>query len=1069
MKYSPSSTYGRTLIVDKEDIIQLGLYPSDQILLPNTTILTIPELEDKEFLLVNESGGTWTIGSDIANGISLNNSTSTLTVPNNESITLRYDKADKNFIIVGRSNSTGAGGSGSVDTVNGVGPDGGGNVVLTKANIGLSNVDNTSDANKPISTATQTALDGKQASLGFTPENIANKATNLSSPSNTTYPTTQAVSTGLNSKLENITGLISQGSNVTITGSGTSGSPYIINSTGGGGGGATNLGIANRTATTLDITSDTGSDAIVPQASTTEAGLLIATDKVKLNNVPADTNTALAGKQATLVSGTNLKTVDGTSLLGSTNIPLYQETAQVWVSTTGNDTTGLLNKPNYPFLTIGAALDALPSTGGVINIGIGTFASPPQAKIKANVWFKGSQRPYPNIDITTIAIQAFTVTAPTKLVGGTILNGELRLGNDRDNVRITHLGVDVGADWITAGNSATNAITLASQSTLPDGTGARVSPPTNPKYGICIDNVVTLLPASNTAFHGILMENSFEPTVTNIETFFGFAGVIIKTMGGTFNNIKTHGHSTYGLIIKANDYTYSSLGLVTNVECRSINNTTPDGAGVYLDGGDPTTPELFNWTVSNVVCHKTTYGLTMSRGVNNCIVDNFKVYQATGNGFTIEPLTRKSKLTNCYAISCSGRGFHSTLTGSDDIYNMLENCYAISNTSIGFDLAYINFNNIVATGNSVGINAGTGVFGGLTLSSGNTGADTGFVSRLGGYNLLIDTNSNFYGHTATNRNLGTGASTGYNIVSGTTGSNLAALQILQHSVGYTAIAGLAGRAVINSFSSGATGLSLACANASGDIDVRIGGLTTASIVARFLQAGFQVGTTSATLSGYINIGASTTSKASMNLASGVAPTTSLQDGDMWVESARNALAGRAAGTTMYRNGVIYSNTAPVVITNTTTETSIFVASTTTQRTLGANFLVLGKVIRIKGGGVYSTDALGGQVTIRVKIGAVTIGSVATTSLVNSAASRAFSFEVNIPVSAVGASGAVSVDGHLSYSTGTGVRAFDDITNGGATSVINTTTTQLIDITAQWGTANANNIARITNAYIELLY
>ncbi|HKX24495.1 MAG TPA: hypothetical protein VJM46_04605 [Candidatus Saccharimonadales bacterium] len=32
---------------------------------------------------------------------------------------------------------------------------------VTKADVGLSNVDNTSDANKPISTATQTALDAK--------------------------------------------------------------------------------------------------------------------------------------------------------------------------------------------------------------------------------------------------------------------------------------------------------------------------------------------------------------------------------------------------------------------------------------------------------------------------------------------------------------------------------------------------------------------------------------------------------------------------------------------------------------------------------------------------------------------------------------------------------------------------------------------------------------------------------------------------------------------------------------------------------------------------------------------
>lgn len=38
-------------------------------------------------------------------------------------------------------------------------------VELTKADVGLGNVDNTSDANKPISTATQEALNGKQDAI----------------------------------------------------------------------------------------------------------------------------------------------------------------------------------------------------------------------------------------------------------------------------------------------------------------------------------------------------------------------------------------------------------------------------------------------------------------------------------------------------------------------------------------------------------------------------------------------------------------------------------------------------------------------------------------------------------------------------------------------------------------------------------------------------------------------------------------------------------------------------------------------------------------------------------------
>jgi len=74
----------------------------------------------------------------------------------------------------------------------------------TKAQVGLGNVDNTSDLDKPVSTATQTALNAKQDSLGFTPENVANKATDLTSPDNTKYPTTQAVATGLSGKQDSL-------------------------------------------------------------------------------------------------------------------------------------------------------------------------------------------------------------------------------------------------------------------------------------------------------------------------------------------------------------------------------------------------------------------------------------------------------------------------------------------------------------------------------------------------------------------------------------------------------------------------------------------------------------------------------------------------------------------------------------------------------------------------------------------------------------------------------------------------------------------------------------------------
>lgn len=48
-----------------------------------------------------------------------------------------------------------------------------------------------------LSSTDWTTFNGKQAALGFTPENVANKATNLTSPDNTKYPTTLAVSNAL--------------------------------------------------------------------------------------------------------------------------------------------------------------------------------------------------------------------------------------------------------------------------------------------------------------------------------------------------------------------------------------------------------------------------------------------------------------------------------------------------------------------------------------------------------------------------------------------------------------------------------------------------------------------------------------------------------------------------------------------------------------------------------------------------------------------------------------------------------------------------------------------------------
>ncbi|MFZ4411516.1 MAG: hypothetical protein ACOYOV_00435 [Bacteroidales bacterium] len=60
-----------------------------------------------------------------------------------------------------------------------------GAVIINKTDVGLNNVDNTSDVNKPISSATQTALNAK--------EDLTNKATSFTVVNDTLYPSVKAV------------------------------------------------------------------------------------------------------------------------------------------------------------------------------------------------------------------------------------------------------------------------------------------------------------------------------------------------------------------------------------------------------------------------------------------------------------------------------------------------------------------------------------------------------------------------------------------------------------------------------------------------------------------------------------------------------------------------------------------------------------------------------------------------------------------------------------------------------------------------------------------------------------
>ena len=111
-----------------------------------------------------------------------------------------------------------------------------GDVTLTSSDVGLGNVDNTSDANKPISSATQTALDAKQATItaGTTSQYYRGDKTfqtldksavglgNVDNTSDASKPISTATQTALDAKLTTANYVVRETPTGSVNGTNTS-------------------------------------------------------------------------------------------------------------------------------------------------------------------------------------------------------------------------------------------------------------------------------------------------------------------------------------------------------------------------------------------------------------------------------------------------------------------------------------------------------------------------------------------------------------------------------------------------------------------------------------------------------------------------------------------------------------------------------------------------------------------------------------------------------------------------------------------------------------------------------
>ena len=197
-----------------------------------------------------------------------------------------------------------------------------------KTSLALNNVDNTSDANKPVSSAQQTALDAKQATLV--------SGTNIKTVNNTSLLGSGNIAISSAVAWGGVTGTLSNQTDLQTALDGKVDENTAITG-------------ATKTKITYDAKGlvTAGADLAAGDMPSGIDATKISTGSISnaefdyLNGLTDNIQTQFTGKQDVLVSATNIKTIEGQSLLGSGNIDLAKGDVGL-----GNvDNTSDANKP----------------------------------------------------------------------------------------------------------------------------------------------------------------------------------------------------------------------------------------------------------------------------------------------------------------------------------------------------------------------------------------------------------------------------------------------------------------------------------------------------------------------------------------------------------------------------------------------------------------------------------------------------------------------------------------------------------------------------------------------------
>lgn len=162
---------------------------------------------------------------------------------------------------------------------------------------------------------------------------------------------------------------------------------------------------------------------------------------------------------------------------------------------------------------------------------------------------------------------------------------------------------------------------------------------------------------------------------------------------------------------------------------------------------------------------------------------------------------------------------------------------------------------------------------------------------------------------------------------------------------------------------------------------------------------------------------------------------------------------------------LFTATATVAVSNTTAETTLISANGVGSASIQGNYFYPGKTVRATLRGAISTAGTPGTLNIKYKLGSLVLCSTGAITLPGSLSDVYWEMVADLTCYSAGASGTAWAQGRAMVTPATLSPSVAGMATT-ATSTVDTTVSQAVDITATWGTASTSNILSVSNCSVE---